>query len=228
MDTIAFPYLFHILCVLPAFGVVSWIYLRTNEPPAKKKRHLLTICAQIWLLVYTLAAAAAEKIDLFPPKLPSTKAWLLGMLFIAVVLARVKLGLRRADLKSKQRLGLFLPENLKEFWSWMPVSVLAGLWEECAYRGAAYSLLVLMTRSTRFALVACVIAFALAHLYQGWKGAIEIGFYGVVSHMAVFLTGSLYLSIAVHATYDLLAGWLVMRLVPREPAVVQPEPLLQP
>ena len=82
-------------------------------------------------------------------------------------------------------------------------------------------------RIAAFALVTCVIAFAAAHLYQGWKAAAGIGLLGLLSHLAVFLTGGLYLSIVVHAAYDLLIGWLVMRLLLRDNVEpLQPETVL--
>lgn len=216
MDTIAFPYLFCVLGLLPAIGVISLDYVRRNKPPTKKKGYSLAILFQTWLLVSTLVAAAAEKIVLFPRKVPSPTAWICGAIFIAVVLAWIKFRWHRVGREARQRLRLFLPETQRDFLFWVPVSLLAGVAEECAYRGAAYNLLLMMTQSTRFALVACVIAFAVAHLYQGWTSAVKIGLLGFLSHIAVFLTGGLYLSIVVHATYDLLVGWLLMRLLSRE------------
>ncbi len=93
----------------------------------------------------------------------------------------------------------------------MPIAVLAGVGEECAYRGVAYVLLVDLLGSAWLSLTICTLAFALAHIYQGWKSSLEVGALSLLSQLAVFLTGSLYLSIAVHAAYDTLLGWLVMR-----------------
>jgi hypothetical protein len=70
MDTIAFPYLFWVLGVLPAFGIISLDYVRKNKYTAKKKRYLIGILYQTGLFVLTLAAANAEKIVLFPRKAP--------------------------------------------------------------------------------------------------------------------------------------------------------------
>jgi len=96
-------------------------------------------------------------------------------------------------------------------WYWVPIAVLAGVGEECAYRGVAYVLLVDLLGSAWLSLTICTLAFALAHIYQGWKSSLEVGALSLLSQLAVFLTGSLYLSIAVHAAYDTLLGWLVMR-----------------
>ena len=216
MDTIAFPYLYWVLGVLPAFGVFSLSYTRRNKATAKKKRYLTLIFFLAGLLVFTFAAAQAEKIVLFPPQAPSPTAWICGAVFIAAVLACLKFRWTSIGPERRERLHLYLPETQRDFLLWIPVSLLAGVAEECAYRRTAFDLLVLIAGSPRFALVTCVIAFAAAHLYQGWKAAAEIGLLGLFSHIAVFLTGSLYLSIVVHAVYDLLVGWFVMRQLPKD------------
>jgi membrane protease YdiL (CAAX protease family) len=211
MDTIALPYLYWVLGFLPALGVFSLHYTRKGKPTAKTKRYSMGILSLAGLLVFTLAAAQAEKIVLFPPKAPSSTAWICGAVFIAAISARIKFRWPSIGPERKERLRLYLPETPREFLLWIPVSLLAGIAEECAYRRTAFDLLVLIAGSPRFALVTCVVAFAVCHLYQGWRAAAEIGLLGFLSHIAVFLTGSLYLSIVVHAVYDLLVGWVVMR-----------------
>lgn len=221
MDTIALPYLFWVLGVLPALGIISLDYMPKNKPNAKRKGYLIGILYLSGFLVFTLAAADAEKIVLFPPKVPSLRGWICGVVFIAAALVWIKFRWPGIGPEGRQRLLLFLPETRRDFLLWIPISLLAGISEECAYRRTAFDLLVLIAGSARFALAACVIAFAAAHLYQGWKAAAAIGLLGLLSHLAVFLTGGLYLSIVVHAVYDLLVGWVAMR---QHMAVIQPEP----
>jgi membrane protease YdiL (CAAX protease family) len=216
MDTIAIPYLFSVLCLAPALGVFAWDYLRRNKTVPKNKRYTSGIALQAWLFVFTMAAASAEKIDLFSTSLPSLKAWVCGAVFLVTVLLWARFTWARVDQSAKQRLRIFLPETPKEFLAWVPVAIMAGLAEECAYRGAAYDLLRLMGVTSFYAVGACTIAFAVCHLYQGWRATVKIGILGLVSQAAVFLTGSLYVSIAVHAAYDLLIVWLVMQLLSRD------------
>jgi membrane protease YdiL (CAAX protease family) len=225
MDTIAFPYLFWVLGVLPAFGIISLDYVRKNKYTAKKERYLIGILYQTGLFVLTLAAADAEKIVLFPRKAPSLTAWICAAAFMTAAFAWMKFRLPGIGTEGRQRLRLFLPETQRDLLLWIPVSLLAGISEECAYRGAAFNLLILIAGSTRFALAACVIAFAAAHLYQGWKAAAAIGLLGLLSHLAVFLTGGLYLSIVLHAVYDLLVGCVAMRQLSKgDTAPIHSEP----
>ena len=141
MDTVALPFLFVVLLVMPGLGIYSWYYLGKSKPRLPKKRgYRLAISAQVWLFVMTLAAAAAHKITLLPPRHPSARAWILGAVFLCVMLARVRLQWGRVEEPAKKRLRVLLPESLGEFWYWLPVAVLAGVGEECAYRGVAYAL----------------------------------------------------------------------------------------
>jgi membrane protease YdiL (CAAX protease family) len=48
---------------------------------------------------------------------------------------------------------------------------------------------------------------------------------GLLSHLAVFLTGGLYLSIVLHAVYDLLVGCVAMRQLSKgDTAPIHSEP----
>jgi hypothetical protein len=177
MDTIAFPYLFWVLCFLPAFGVISLHYTGKSKPTAKKKSYPMAILYLAGLLVFTLAAAGAEKIVLFPRKAPSSTAWICGAVFIAAAWTWVKFRWPGIGPEERERLRLILPETQRDFFLWIPISLLAGIAEECAYRRTAFDLLVLITGSSRFALATCVIAFAADHLYQGWKAAAYIAYW---------------------------------------------------
>jgi membrane protease YdiL (CAAX protease family) len=143
-------------------------------------------------------------------------AWLSGAIFISVVLLRVRFTWPRVSEAAKQRLRIIIPETDREFLAWVPVAIMAGVAEECAYRGAAYFLLRAMGVTVFYAVASCTIAFGVCHLYQGWRATVEVGIMGLLSQIAVFLTGGLYLSIAVHAVYDLLVVWLAMRLLSRD------------
>jgi membrane protease YdiL (CAAX protease family) len=215
-DTVAIPFLIVVLLYVPALGVFSWYQLKKGKSVAPKRRaYPATIALLCGILLYSMAAASHEKIVLFPYKFPSSAEWLAGGVFVAVLLLRVRFGWHRIDVERKQRLKAILPENPIEFRYWIAISLLAGLGEECAYRGVSYSLLQSMTGSVAGALAVCVIAFGAAHMTYGWKGAASTALLGLVFHMMVFVTGTLYLAIAAHAVYDLLVGRLVMRLLLR-------------
>jgi membrane protease YdiL (CAAX protease family) len=48
---------------------------------------------------------------------------------------------------------------------------------------------------------------------QGWRGVLGTSVIAVGMHGIVFLTGSLYLAIVIHATYDLMLGVIALPIL---------------
>jgi len=220
-DTVAFPFLFVVLIFMPVLGIVSWYRLRKREPQGtKRQRYIRTIVMHATLLVFAVAVASHENFSLFPSFSASAIAWSLAALFLVLVLRKVGLKWSKVDEARKKRMSRLLPETLAEFKYWAVISFLAGVGEECSYRGVAFSLLFLMTGSALAAMVVCVVAFAVAHMSQGWRGTVGAGVLAALFHLMVAATGSLYLAMAFHVAYDLLLGVVVMRLLQREKAAL--------
>lgn len=96
---------------------------------------------------------------------------------------------------------------------WVVISALAGLTEECAYRGLTFRILTANHGSVPLALVLCIVCFGLAHMTQGWRGFVATSVIASMMHAVVFLTGSLYLAIVIHAAYDLIVGIIAMPIL---------------
>jgi membrane protease YdiL (CAAX protease family) len=58
----------------------------------------------------------------------------------------------------------------------------------------------------------CSITFGVAHFNQGCKSAAIIVFFALGFHALVWLSGSLYVAMAVHIAYDITAGLSYGRL----------------
>jgi membrane protease YdiL (CAAX protease family) len=212
-DTIAFPFLFFVLLLMPVLGVLSWYRLRNNEPRGTKpQRYRGTILIQLSLLGFSLLVASHEGFNLFPSFSASIYAWSLAALFLWSVLRKLQAKWGRLAPERKRRISWTLPETPLEMKYWTLISVLAGIDEECAYRGVAFSLLTLMTGSATIAIVVCIVTFGVAHMSQGWRGAVGAGMLAALFHLMVAATGSLYLAIAFHVAYDFLLGIVAMRL----------------
>lgn len=217
---------------LPASGVMSWYRLKQGKAPLpKQKRYSATITGLFLLLIFAVVVASREHIVLFPSNLPTAVEWLGGGVFLAVILTRIHFGWRKLKTDRKQALLRILPENRSELWIWAAVSIMAGVAEECVYRGVAYNLLWKLTGSVDAAIAICVLAFGISHMTQGWKAAVWVGLLGLIFHFAVILTGTLYVAIAMHAAYDFFLGLLVIRLLDRDKIEAgpqtQPAPLAQ-
>jgi membrane protease YdiL (CAAX protease family) len=130
------------------------------------------------------------------------------------VLALGEMSWRSRSPAERERLGVrqILPRTVAERRAWVVVSAGAALAEEVAYRGAFVAFAAAATGSLPLAIAASAAAFAAVHAPQGLSGVGYVLVIAVLHHALVLFTGTLWLAIAVHFTYDVLAGlWLAPR-----------------
>lgn len=181
------------------------------------------IVLQVLLLAITSLAAKQNNFSLFGPAWPPAWIWVAAAAYLLVLSLRIRVGWRKLTEKLKQTARLTLPESPAEMRYWIPISLLAGVTEEYAYRGVAYSVLSRITGAPGTSLLICLFAFGVAHMMQGWRGVRGAVALAALFHCIVFLTQSLYLVIAFHAAYDLVVGILGMRaLTTAKPPEPQP------
>lgn len=134
-----------------------------------------------------------------------------GLLMFALShLLRHRLRLQ-AEQKTLSRLRPTRPAEV--IWMLLVVSPTAGLCEEFLYRGFVLSRIDALVRSQALAAVLAAAAFGLAHLYQGWLGALRAALIALLLAVPVVAAGTLLPSMAGHALID-AAGilWLWPRL----------------
>ena len=206
------PYLLWVLVFMPAMGIHGYYRVRSRKPlPPKNRRLRGMILLQVVLAVVTFDVARNNDMELFGSHWPAAWTWAVAGLYLALIAFRLQAAWRRFSIERKQRARLLLPENLREMRYWVPISLLAGLSEECAYRGVSYQAMRDFTHSATVAVLVCVVAFAVAHSMQGWRGIVGTGLIALIMHGIVYFTQGLYLAIALHAAYDLAIGVIAMR-----------------
>jgi membrane protease YdiL (CAAX protease family) len=212
-------FLTYVLLGMPALGIASYFRVRSGKPlPPKMRRYRAVIVLQVFLVVMTLAVARQNEIELFRPAWPSLWTWLIAAGYLALITLRLNRALPKISPERKQRARLLLPEDRSQMRTWILISILAGLSEECAYRGLAYIAVGQQTGSRVLAVAICTAAFAVAHMLQGWRGVLGTSIIALAFHGLVFLTEGLYLAIGVHIAYDLIVGFLAARMFLRESA----------
>jgi membrane protease YdiL (CAAX protease family) len=107
---------------------------------------------------------------------------------------------------------LFMPGTPAERASWIVVSVLAGVGEEITWRAVQPALLAAAIGSPTAGILLAAVNFGVSHLVQGWKSAAIIVVFALGFQALVWLSGSLYLAMAVHLAYDITAGLTYGRL----------------
>jgi membrane protease YdiL (CAAX protease family) len=102
-------------------------------------------------------------------------------------------------------LAWLLPRGNRQRHLWVAVSAHAGIGEELFYRGFLLAALNWYLPFWAAALAATAI-FGLGHMYQGVKGVIGTAAVGAVMLALYAFTGSLWVSILLHAVYDIQGG----------------------
>lgn len=93
---------------------------------------------------------------------------------------------------------------------WLGATIVAALAEEFAYRGVLSALLT-GTLGAQSAVVVSACLFGLAHLGQGWRGALASAGFALALQAVVSVSRGLLLAILAHLAYDLGAAWLGRR-----------------
>ena len=103
-----------------------------------------------------------------------------------------------------------LPGSKKEFIWFVLLSITAGICEEILFRG--YLIWYLETlSSTPVAIIVSSIFFGAAHSYQGMKGVLRSGIFGLILALILVWTDSLVILIFLHIAGDVyngVIGWL--------------------
>ena len=203
-----------VLIMMPVLGIVSYIRIRRGKPlPPKTRRYRSMIAFQFLLLLITVMAARESGIKLLGGKIPGLAAWTVAAGYLTLVAFALRSAWRKLSRERRDRARIVLPDHPSLLRMWVIISVMAGLTEECAYRGLAFRILTANHGSFWLALSLCVASFAIAHLTQGWRAVLGTTLIALVMHAIVFLTESLYLAIVTHAAYDLIVGVIAMPIL---------------
>lgn len=197
---------------VPYAALRSKRLLDANEPLPRLTTHLwFTMLNLVLFGVVSIVVARVESLALFPARMPSVRAWLIGAALLVVVVPPMHRVWRRAVAQRRRVVALFAPRTARERVLWVATSAVAGASEEITWRGVQFTLLRTLMAAPAAALIAAVM-FGAAHVVQGRRAAAVAVVYALVAQALVWLAGSLYVAIAVHAIYDIIAGLAYGRL----------------
>ena len=100
----------------------------------------------------------------------------------------------------------FLPRTWREGLPFAVLGAVAAVSEELTYRGVVFAMLTILTGSGIAAALGAAAVFAAAHFPQGGKSMGVIFVIGLIKQGLVAFTHTLWIAIAVHFAYDMLAA----------------------
>lgn len=208
--------IFHLILfglILPAAALMTRSRMRRSFARLSRTRFYAAQLAQMALLTgISLYVASLERIPLFPAAVPPPTALALGAVILAGNFAIGYPLVREAVTERQPIVWLLMPSNAAERALWIAIAFMAGFGEEISWRGVQT---VLLSRYAPNLLTACgiaVVMFAAAHAVQSAKSIAAVALFATSFHVLVWISGSLYVAMAVHFLYDAAIGFVYARL----------------
>lgn len=194
--------------------------------PAARRRAYREAMLLQWGLVALLAALWAwlgrpwTALGLVPGLTPGFLGVAAGAALMAVLVWRQRTGILADDgaldaVRAKLAgLEVMLPHTREELRRFYALSVTAGVCEELLYRAFLIWYLAQFTGLVQAVALSSVV-FGVGHAYQGWKGVLKTGAFGLFLGAVYVVSGSILLPALLHALMDAHSGHLVQRALER-------------
>jgi membrane protease YdiL (CAAX protease family) len=213
MSLAAAYYVFLIGVLLPVLCVSSYFKLKSGArfPPKpgffKSTLIMLGVFFMVALLVWR-----SFGLPIFPAYEIRLKDVAIGLATVIVFACAMYPLWKYKAMHSRDEVFRRVPQASNEMGWWIALSITAGIAEEFAYRGVLFGILIYWIPNWWAAALLCALAFALGHSIQGWKNVVIIFTMSVIFQALVWFTGTLYIAMAAHAIYDVIAGFTYLRL----------------
>ena len=202
---------------LPAQAIAEALRLRRpGSPPSRLSQYKTGAVYTAGYGLISLFTAAVQGIQLFQWTGRSL-LWSLAValaIYIASTVVDVPI-VRRAISRGDKAIHLYMPGTAEERWWWLLISILAGVCEEITWRGVQTALLAALTGSYWAGAAISAVAFGVLHSRQGILAMFTVIAVALGLQVLVWLSGTLYIAMAVHAAMDLTGGLMYARLARR-------------
>ncbi len=216
----------HVLVFLAVAGLAlrAWFGMRTlrslapERLAAMRPRLWARAIATQWALVLAVAAwwsfqrRAWDGLGLAAGSVWGFGGVMLGLAVMGIALVAQRRAIATsADVRARLRTRLanvaaILPGRREEWPGFVSLAVTAGICEELLFRGFVTWWLLCYVPVFWVAITAQGVLFGLAHAYQGPRGMFMAGAIGLFLGGIVWVTGSVWAAMILHALMDLHAG----------------------
>ena len=206
-----------LLIVMPLWGWLEMRRLKREKTGIALARTYVTTIVVMWLIALLCARLAPPSVLWRSPiglahemRLDTApSAVIVGtlmVLLVALMMPVIVASFRPGSLDSQlAQIRFMLPETIAHRWLFALLCITAGVCEEWIYRGFLLHLFVteLPGANGWLIVLAAAVMFGVAHTYQGRSGGVLTGLLGFVFALLYISSGSLLLSIIMHALLDL-------------------------
>lgn len=210
MSLAAIVFLFYLCVLLPFLAWRSARRIGSNLAPVSRPRAYVSTAFQMGLNFWlAYLATRTSNINLYPSVTLGLREYAIGAAALLILLSSFFVGIRRQ--KTSAATQWLAPQTAGETLLFLFLIALTAFVEESSYRGAAFQLFSRLFNNQPLAALAAATAFGLAHRVQGRRAVFVTILHGVFDQIVVHLTGTLYVMMAVHFLYDLVAGLVLSR-----------------
>ncbi len=211
-DPLAIAFLVIVLLVLPVLASEGSRQLGDRPLPPRPAIFAQTFVIQLVLLAFAMLVARRRGISIWQARAPDAVDLLVTVGALLLALGTLPLRWRASSPWRRERLLALVPHTPGERALWIVLSATAGVAEEVVYRGVLFALLASLLGGWWAPALVGALAFGGAHALQGWRSGLLVALFGLAFQLLVLLTGMLYLAMAAHFLYDLIAGPVIARL----------------
>lgn len=160
-----------------------------------------------------LLIALVSRIPIFGEIRLDFRAILLALIFLALNHFGVEyLEWKHASPEYKRRIKHFCPQTVKERFLFVPTTLVTAITEEVVFRAVFFGLFYQVSENYWVASVASAVFFSISHIKWSLSAVLTTFFVGLGLQYLVFVSGGLYLPIAVHFIHNLINGIVYGRI----------------
>lgn len=199
---------------------------KTQRPP-REVIYRGVILGNLRMIAAAFIIAFADRMPVFGEIQLNLKTCLLTLAFLALNHLCVEpLEWKNASLEYKRKIRYFCPHTIKERLFYVPTALITALSEEVVYRAVFFGLFYQAIGNYWIAGVASAVLFSINHLRWSTSAVTTAFFVGLGLQYLVFISGGLYLPIAVHFIHNLINGIIFGRVTKAKHTQLQVDPLL--
>lgn len=197
---------------LPYGAVATARRTRSAEGPAqiasRSQLHLNAMATHLLIFGIAWYAGLLQGLRFLGPVHLTPRDFLAGGVALGLMggLAWVSHLMRSEDERRRMWVLGFLPRTLREGVPFTLLAAVGAMSEELAYRGVTFTLFTMLTGSAVAGALIAALLFAGAHYPQGGKSMAVIFGIALVKQGLVVFTGTLWIAIGVHFTYNVLTA----------------------